>query len=278
MLGDTSRDGQAHPLSRITPLILTYNETPNILRTLDRLTWAKKVIVVDSHSEDGTLDYLKRYPNVEVHFRKFDGFAQQCNYGLSLIDTDWVLSLDADYVLPDTFIREMAQIVTEDSVNGAFAAFRYCVVGKPLGRDNTTPRKVLYKRALATYHNLGHQHRVSVPAPETSFTAKIYHDDRKSLSRWLKSQDGYLTTEATKLAGSRYADLDLADKIRKTKVLAPFVILVYCLFVQLLIFGGWRGWYYTLQRTLVEILLAIKLIGIEHLPMDDYETTPESFG
>ena len=277
MLGDTSRDGQAQPLSRITPLILTYNETPNILRTLDRLTWAGKVIVVDSYSEDGTLDYLKRYPNVEVHFRKFDGFAQQCNYGLSLIETDWVLSLDADYVLPDEFIREMTQIVAEDNVNGAFAAFRYCVVGKPLGRDNTTPRKVLYKRSLATYHNLGHQHRVSVPAPETSFTAKIYHDDRKSLSRWLKSQDGYLTTEAKKLAGSRYGDLDFADKIRKTKVLAPFVIFVYCLFVQLLIFDGWRGWYYTLQRTLVEILLAIKLIGIEHLPMEDYETMPESF-
>ena len=222
MLGDTSRDGQAQPLSRITPLILTYNETPNILRTLDRLTWAGKVIVVDSYSEDGTLDYLKRYPNVEVHFRKFDGFAQQCNYGLSLIETDWVLSLDADYVLPDEFIREMNQIVAEDKVNGAFAAFRYCVVGKPLGRDNTTPRKVLYKRSLATYHNLGHQHRVSVPAPETSFTTKIYHDDRKSLSRWLKSQDGYLTTEAKKLAGSRYGDLDFADKIRKTKVLAPF--------------------------------------------------------
>lgn len=266
---------QFHALGKITPLILTYNEVPNIERTLDRLTWAKEVIVVDSHSTDGTIELLKKYPNVTIHFRKFDGFAQQCNYGLSLVTTEWVLSLDADYVLTDAFIAESADIVQAGAVNGALAGFRYCVVGKPLGRDNTTPRKVLYRKAMAEYQNLGHQHRVSVPKPEKNFSAKIYHDDRKSLSRWLKSQDGYLTTEAQKLYRSTYADLDMADKLRKTKVLAPFAVFFYCLFVQGLLFGGWRGWYYTLQRTLVEILLAVKLIGIVHLPLADYTTIPE---
>lgn len=264
-------------LTEVTPMILTYNETPNILRVLDRLTWAKKVLVIDSYSTDGTLEYLDRYPNVEVHFRKFDGFAQQCNFGLSHVNTKWVLSLDADYVLPESFILEMADIITQDKVNGAFAAFRYCIVGSPLKRDNTTPRKVLYKKALAEYHNVGHQHRVAVAAPEGNFKAKIFHDDRKSLSRWLKSQDGYLTTEARKLQSTSYGDLDLADKIRKTKILGPIVMFFFCLIVQGMLFQGWRGWFYALQRTLVETLLAIKLIGIEHLPLEDYTTEPEAY-
>src|SRR4051812_35578507 len=45
-----------HPamLDRITPLLLTYNEEANIARTLQRLEWARDVVVVDSLSQDRT--------------------------------------------------------------------------------------------------------------------------------------------------------------------------------------------------------------------------------
>jgi glycosyltransferase involved in cell wall biosynthesis len=41
-------------LNQITPLILTFNEAPNIARTLSKLAWARDVVIVDSHSTDGT--------------------------------------------------------------------------------------------------------------------------------------------------------------------------------------------------------------------------------
>ena len=85
-------------LEKITPLILTYNEAPNIRRTLEHLTWAKEIIVIDSYSTDETLEILSAIPQVKVFQRKFDSFAVQCNYGLEKITSEWVLSLDADYV------------------------------------------------------------------------------------------------------------------------------------------------------------------------------------
>src|SRR4051794_39827406 len=91
----------------ITGLLLTYNEEDNIIRVLDRLTWLPKVLVIDSYSTDSTLQILRRYPNVEVHQRKFDTHATQWNYGLSLCDSQWILSLDADYVLSDAFVEEI---------------------------------------------------------------------------------------------------------------------------------------------------------------------------
>jgi glycosyltransferase involved in cell wall biosynthesis len=262
-------------LNKVTALILTYNEVPNITRVLDRLSWATRVVVIDSYSTDGTIELLESYPNVETFYRKFDGFAQQCNYGLEQIETEWVLSMDADYVLSEPIITEMNDIVGNGMAEGALAAFRYCVAGKPLNKDNTTPRKVLYRRQNALYENLGHQHRVKVPGEEVMMHHKIYHDDRKSLSRWLKSQDGYLNIEAEKLHQSTYGDLDLADKLRKTKILGPIVVFLYCLIAQRLMFRGWRGWYYTLQRTLVEILLTVKLIGITKLDLKDYASFPD---
>ena len=34
-------------IDRITPLVITYNDASNIARTLDRLTWAKRIVVAE---------------------------------------------------------------------------------------------------------------------------------------------------------------------------------------------------------------------------------------
>ena len=83
----------------LTALILTYNEKENIARTLGSLAWVTSVVLIDSGSTDGTQELaVASHPNVKVLFRAFDSFAGQCNFGLNQIDTEWVLSLDADYI------------------------------------------------------------------------------------------------------------------------------------------------------------------------------------
>ena len=88
-------------LNEITPLILTYNEASNIDRTLQHLTWAEKIVVIDSFSTDETLEILHSYVQVQVFGRKFDTHAKQWNYGLQQVKSPWVLSLDADYIITD---------------------------------------------------------------------------------------------------------------------------------------------------------------------------------
>ena len=53
-------------LADITPVILTYNESANIGRSLERLTWAREVVIVDSGSTDDTLAIAGRFPNARV--------------------------------------------------------------------------------------------------------------------------------------------------------------------------------------------------------------------
>src|SRR5258707_15375916 len=99
-----------------TPLLITFNEIQNIARTVGRLEWAKRIVVVDSGSTDGTLGFLAKDPRIEVHHRAFDSFAQQCNFGLSQVRTEWVLSLDADYELSDEFNAELGKLEDRKSV------------------------------------------------------------------------------------------------------------------------------------------------------------------
>ncbi len=256
-------------LEQLTPLILTYNEAPNIGRTLEKLTWAKQIIIIDSFSNDQTLEiidsYAENYKNIQVFQRRFDDFANQCNYGLTLINTEWVLSLDADYVLSQELIDSIHALPDNPNQDAYFARFRYCVFGKPLRGTLLPPRQVLYRRDRATYVQDGHAHRVNISSSHkfAYLAGYINHDDRKSLSRWLQSQDRYLIIEANKLATTPHQELSLSDRLRKYKVIAPIIIFFYCLVFKGGILDGWSGWYYAWQRVLAEILLAIRLIELD---------------
>jgi glycosyltransferase involved in cell wall biosynthesis len=248
----------------ITPLILTYNEAPNIDRSLRQLTWAKEIIVIDSYSEDSTLEILKSYPQIKIFQRKFDTHTNQWNYGLEQIESEWVLSLDADYVLADSPI-ETFKLLTDSDINGYFIPFKYCVFGKPLRGTILPPRLALFKKASATYIDDGHTQLLKLEGRSSQLNYYIHHDDRKPLSRWLWAQDRYMVIEAKKLLETPDRELSLGDRLRKRKVFAPFIILIYCLILKGGIFDGWQGWYYGFQRTLAELLLAIHIIESEHL-------------
>lgn len=246
-------------LESVTPLILTFNESSNIRRTLEKLSWAKTIVVVDSYSTDGTLDILNEFPQVQVFHRRFDTHANQWNYGLQKVNSEWVLSLDADYVVTDELIEEIKEI-SPTSTNAYFVKFRYCIFGKPLQGTLLPPRQALFRRTKAFYKDDGHTQLLQIEGQSEMLSSYIYHDDRKPLSRWLWAQDRYMILEAKKLLETPTTDLNQGDRLRKQTILAPFAILFYCLILRKGILDGWIGWYYALQRMLAEIILTIHLI------------------
>jgi glycosyltransferase involved in cell wall biosynthesis len=244
-------------LDQITPLILAYNEEPNIGRCLERLTWARHVVVIDSGSTDRTLEICNSYPNVQVVYRAFDSFARQCNFGIGQIETEWVLSMDADYIVPHDFPETLAGL--EESAAGYRFPFRYCVYGNPLRSCLYPPRTVLYQRHRASYDDDGHGHKVRIDGSVQDVSIPIDHDDRKPLSRWLDSQKKYAALEAEKLLETDSAT-GLPDHLRIMIWPAAPACLAYTLFVKLAILDGWPGLFYAFQRTFAELLLSLELL------------------
>jgi hypothetical protein len=54
--------------------------------------------------------------------------------------------------------------------------------------------------------------------------------------------------------------LRFQDRVRRKIFFAPPLLFFYLLFVRGLILDGWAGWYYVLQRTVVEMLISLNLL------------------
>jgi glycosyltransferase involved in cell wall biosynthesis len=247
-------------LDAVTPLVITFNEAANIGRTLNKLTWAERIVIIDSGSTDETLSIISAYPQAEVIHHSFVDFASQCNFGLTQVRTPWVLSLDADYELSDTLLMEMKSLLPPEQLGGFSCSFVYRIYGKPLRGTLYPSRVVLYRRSRAIYRKEGHGHRVAIDSEVGALRGVIYHDDRKPFSRWLASQQSYACEEAAHLLRTPRRELRRADRIRLAASPAPIAVLLYTLLIKGCILDGWAGWYYALQRMFAETLIALEIL------------------
>jgi glycosyltransferase involved in cell wall biosynthesis len=252
-------------LDEITPVIITFNEALNIGRTLGKLSWAQEVVVVDSHSTDDTLQIAAGFPNVRIVLHPFVSLADQWNFAVhdTGIKTEWVLRLDADYVLTDELIEELARLKPEHAIGGYRVNFGFSVHGVPLRTSIYPPDYKLFRRTLLSFYQDGHTEKPRFSGARATLKGRIIHDDRKTISRWLWSQDRYMLGELKKLSETPDAQLDRVDRLRKQGVFAPVLIFLYMLFWKRLILDGRAGLYYVFQRTAAEIILALNLLDAE---------------
>ncbi len=242
---------------RIVPLILTYNEESNLARVLSKLVWARSVVVIDSYSNDRTEIIAKRFENVSFHQRIFDRHVDQWNMGLDCAARlgDWVLALDADYVLSDGLVDELDNLAPNDGIAGYEAHFVYCIDGIPLRASLYPPHTVLYRARLARYVQDGHTQRLVLEKSVQPLVHPIYHDDRKSWNRWYANQRDYAYLEAETLEECSWLDLPISGKIRRVPLLSILISPLYLLLSKGLWREGIRGWKYVWQRLVAEWLI-----------------------
>jgi len=249
-------------LKQITPLILTYNEASNIGRTLERLRWAREVVVLDSLSDDETLEIISQFPNARVFQRPFDDFASQWSFGLNEtgIATEWVLGIDADFIMTDDSIEELKSLLPAATIDAYKTRLTYCIHGHQLRSGLLPPLTVLYRRSAVSFAADGHTYRVRFKGETGMLKSPLLHDDRKSLRRWIEAQQKYTDLEARKLLAADPHKLSFPDRLRMLRIVAPTAALLYCLIVKGGVLDGWPGFYYAFQRMFAELLLSLELL------------------
>jgi len=83
------------PGTRLSAVLITFNEADRIGECLRRLSFCDEVLVVDSHSTDGTRE-IAAAAGARVIDRDWPGYRSQKEFAIRAAQHDWVLCLDAD--------------------------------------------------------------------------------------------------------------------------------------------------------------------------------------
>ncbi|WP_158943968.1 glycosyltransferase family 2 protein [Granulicella sp. S190] len=98
------------PRSTLSIAIITLNEEANLARTLASAKFADELIVVDSGSNDRTVEIAHSF-GAKVFTEPWRGFAGQKNFAIEKCTGTWILSLDADEELSIELQNEMKEML-----------------------------------------------------------------------------------------------------------------------------------------------------------------------
>ncbi len=244
---------------KITPVVLTFNEEPNIRRTLDSLRWANRVIVVDSGSRDGTSEIVHEYENASWYAHEFADHLSQWTYaiGETGIESEYVLALDADMQVTPALLKEIEQKFCVGQFDGGLISFAYGYFGRQLTGSLCPPQVRLFRRTRVRIDQPNHTQRFGVDGNVYKFSSALIHDDQKPLESWVGAQLSYSRLNAKALANGRAPRL--RDRLRRLGIMPPIMGLL----AYLLAGGPLKGAAaarYAYERSIAEALLAIRMM------------------
>lgn len=228
---------------KISVFLICKNEERIIEKTLAQASKiADEIVIVDSGSEDKTLEIASRFTN-KIFYQEWLGFSKQKAYAMSLCSQEWVLNLDADEVLSDELIDEIKKLRVDDlekkEVNGCKIA-RKLFIGKRFikwGGYYPDFQLRLFKKAMVHY-------------PE-----KAVHESAEFIkkSKYLKLKNpinhfAYGNIEDMKKNLFHYAKLFNEDSLNLNKLgdfkalLKGIYIFIYKYFIRLGFLDGLTGY------------------------------------
>jgi len=196
----------------ISVVILTHNEETNIGPCLDSVSWSDDILVVDSFSEDRTVEISKRR-GARVIQRAFEDFSAQRNFGCEKgnLKHEWVLHLDADEIVTPELRAELSAAVLGNK-DAYRVSSKLIFDGKFLRHAGLFPwYQVRFGRKQALrFKQVGHGQREALePGRIGTLKSSLLHFNfSKGLPDWIERHNRYSTAEAHQNVYG-YADDDI---------------------------------------------------------------------
>lgn len=276
--------------ANISVLIPVKNEVANLPRCLNSVRWADEIVVVDSHSSDGTQALAEKFGARVVQF-DFNGvWPKKKNWALETVPFrhEWVFLLDADEELPSSAAQELAALATNaNPLNGYWVNRRFMFMGKWLRhayypnwnlrffRHRFGRFEKLTDRPTESGDNEVHEHlivsgetgRLEFEMAHYAFpTVDIFVEKHNRYSNW----EARVAADPLPLAG-HLQNPDVARR-RRLKALAsrlpcrPLLRFLYIFFWQRGFLDGREGYYFARLHAFYEFLTVAKSYELRRAP------------
>jgi glycosyltransferase involved in cell wall biosynthesis len=196
---------------KISAAIITFNEERNIARVVESLRCCDEILVLDSGSNDRTVEIAGKL-GARVVEASWQGYAAQKNTATELAAHDWVLSLDADESLSEALEAEIWQIKKTGPKFDGYTVPRLAqYLGRWILHSGWYPdRKIrLFNRAKAKWVGEFVHESVQVNGTVGHLQSNLLHFTCNSISEHLRTMDRYTTLAAQEIA-SRQKSVSVA--------------------------------------------------------------------
>ena len=273
-------------MNRLSVIILTYNEQQHIERCINSIkNFAKDIYVVDSFSQDKTVEIAKKNGAIVLQNKWPDNHSIQFNWALENcnITTKWVMRLDADEVVSPGLSEEInVELLKDNNIKGYILKRGHIFLGKKMLHGGNYPIKLLriWKYGFGYCEDkLMDEHIVLNGDYETKILSGSFWDKNlNGIAWWTEKHNSYSTKEAimqlrnksyhnvnnkqSGLKSKRFLKYLVYEKLPKS--LRAFIYFNYRYFVRLGFLDGYQGlvWNF-LQGFWYRFLVDVKVYEIE---------------
>ncbi len=179
--------------------IITKNEAANLPGCLESVAFASQVIVVDSGSDDGTLEIARGF-GCEVFSESWKGFGPQKQMAIDRCREAWVLVLDADERIPPETQTAIRAVVSagEGYAEGYSFPRKNFFQGRWIRHLGWWPDRItrLFRNGKGRMTEAAVHEAVTVDGRVVALGEPIEHFTESRLSEVLKKIDRYSTLAA----------------------------------------------------------------------------------
>jgi len=186
-------------MPRLTVAILARDNEDQIAECLRSVAWAdERIIVLDTRTSDRTAA-IGQELGAWVVAHRFEDFARQREFGLSLATGEWLLYLDTDERATPAVAEEVRRVIQDDSPVGWWVPRRNIIWGREIRHGGWYPD---YQLRLL---KLGHAHYalarpvheiVRLDGEEGYLREPLVHYNYRTLGQFVQKQRQYVGYEA----------------------------------------------------------------------------------
>lgn len=182
------------PLSAI---LITHDAATHLPACLDSLEFCDEIVVVDSGSQDGSVELAERR-GARVIQSGWRGFGAQKQFAVAQAKHDWVLCIDAD----ERVSQDLRNSILRTLAAPGRLAYRFPRCNRFLGRylrhgegyPDWSLR--LFDRRHARWSDDAVHEKVETSTEVGSLSGDLLHDTAETLNAYLAKQDRYTTLAA----------------------------------------------------------------------------------
>jgi len=184
----------------VSAVLITRNAAAQLEACLASLAFAAEILVVDSGSDDGSLEIAARH-GARVLQKDWMGFGRQKQFAVEQANNDWVLCLDADERVSPELAASIAQALAAPQAPVYRMARRNRFLGRWLAHGEGYPdwSSRLFDRNHARWSDDTVHEKVLYAVTPGTLDGDLLHESATDLASYVAKHNRYSTLAAEQL-------------------------------------------------------------------------------